>query len=125
MLGEYRPSLWDRDALEQEFRRLAFLPECCRRQRLEVRGPHPIPPATAHLWHRDSDSDVPDAPGGLLHLVMWASEAPTEFRQRVDGPVHAFRPFDVVFVDNVAWWHRTPPGADHRTRWFMAIRCTG
>jgi hypothetical protein len=124
VLGQYQPSEWNRDVIEQEVRRLGCLPACCRQQRMEIRGPSPHAPATTHLWHRDSDTDVPDAPGRLTHLVMWASEDPTEFVNET-GMIQSFEPYDLVWMDNVAWWHRSPPAANHLTRWFIGIRCNG
>lgn len=121
ILGTFHPSEWTPDVIEQEFRRLPCLAECCRRERVSVRIPQGIPPHPNNLeWHQDGGG----ADGTTKHMVVWASEAPTELKTS-DGQLFETPRASVVWFDNTRAWHRQPRGTDEGTRWFVAIRCSG
>lgn len=121
ILGAYAPSAWTIDAIEQEFRRLPFLAECCQRERVSVRIPQGVAPHPNNLeWHQDGGG----ADGTTQHMVVWASEMPTELKTS-DG-----HPFDtpvgsVIWFNNTLAFHRQPRTTDETSRWFVAIRCSG
>lgn len=123
VLGRYVPSEYTPDVIEREFRALPFLAPCCRKERVSVRVPNPLaeaPPAANLAWHQDGGG----LEGTTHHMVVWASETPTELRTR-DGVERQGEPFDVVWFDNDYGWHKQPTGTNEQTRWFVAIRCSG
>lgn len=121
VLGSFTPSEWTSDVIEQEFRRLPYLAECCRRERISVRIPQGIQPHADNLeWHQDGGGSA----GTTLHMVVWASEQPTELKD-ANGDRMLTQPLDVVRFDNTRAWHRQPVGTDETRRWFVAIRCSG
>jgi hypothetical protein len=106
VLGRFEPAEYTSDAIEQGFRALACLAPCCRRERISVRIPQGIPPPGANLhWHQDGGGSA----GTTHHMVIWASEQPTELRDE-DGTVFIPQPGDVVWFDNTIAWHRQPTG---------------
>lgn len=120
VLGSFAPTLWFPDDLERAFRALPFLPACCRRERVSVRVPQGLPTHPDNLaWHQDGGG----AAGTTKHMVVWASEQPTEIR---DGNAVFETPIgSVVWFDNTVVEHRQPAGTNERRRWFIAIRCSG
>lgn len=121
VLGRFEPTEWTIDAVEQEFRALPCLPACCRREKVSVRIPQGVAPHPNNLeWHQDGGG----AEGTTRHMVVWASETPTELRD-ADGAVFIAAPGEVVWYDNTQAFHRQPRGTNESSRWFVAIRCSG
>lgn len=123
VLGRYEPAELHPDAIERDFRALAYLPPCCRRERVSVRIPTPQSPdphPNNLEWHQDGGGPE----GTTKHMVVWASEQPTELKD-VDGSVFIAEPGDVVWFDNTQAFHKQPRGTDEARRWFVAIRCSG
>lgn len=123
VLGRFVPTEYQSDAIEIGFRALTFLAPCCRRERMSVRIPHPAAPEPHPdnlQWHQDGGGSE----GTTHHMVVWASEQPTELKTS-DGVLFTAEPFDVVWYDNTKAFHRQPTGTDETRRWFMAIRCSG
>lgn len=119
MLGRFQPSALQSEVIEAEVRPL--LPPCCQRERISVRVPQGITPHPDNLeWHQDGGG--PD--GTTRHMVVWASEAPTELRAS-DGERATIAAGDLVWFDNTKAWHRQPRGTDETRRWFVAVRCSG
>lgn len=118
-LGAFTPSAWQSEVIEAELRPL--LPPCCQRERISVRIPQGI---TAHPdnleWHQDGGG----AAGTTHHMVVWASEMPTELKDG-DGRTVETRARDLIWFDNTRCVHRQPRGTDETRRWFVAIRCSG
>lgn len=120
VLGRFRPSEFSPDVIEREIR--SYLPVCCRRERISVRVPQGIAPHPDNLqWHQDGGGPA----GTTRHMVVWASEQPTEIRATNQGAISRIAPFDVVWFDNDRCWHRQPAGTDETRRWFVSIRCSG
>ncbi len=121
-LGMYVPSAFQPDIIESEIR--AYLPPCCKRERISVR----VPPAERLLpnidnlhWHQDGGG----AEGTTHHMVVWASANPTEI-QLSAGQVCVFAPFQVIWYNNYQVRHRWPVmGAINPNRWFVSVRCSG
>jgi hypothetical protein len=121
VLGRFTPSLLNPDVIQAELRPL--LPPCCARERISVRIPHPLAP-DPHPdnleWHQDG--------GGLAgtthHMVVWASETPTELRTS-EGELFTAQPGELVWYDNTKAYHRQPRGTNEASRWFVAVRCSG
>jgi hypothetical protein len=123
ILGAFAPSAWTPEVIEQEFREWPGLPACCRRERISVRIPHdraPSPHPDNLEWHQDGGG----AAGTTQHMVVWASEQPTELRTS-DGALFETPLGSVVWFDNTKACHRQPRGTDEARRWFVAIRCSG
>jgi hypothetical protein len=123
VLGRFEPAEYTSDTIEQGVRALACLPPCCRRERISVRVPQPdaeAPHPNNLEWHQDGGG----AEGTTQHMVIWASEQPTELRD-ADGTLFAAQPGELVWFDNTVAWHRQPRGTDETRRWFVAIRCSG
>lgn len=121
VIGAYEPSEWTIDAVEQEFRKLPFLAECCRREKVSVRIPQGIEvPENNMNWHQDGGG----ADGTTKHMVVWASETPTELKTS-DGHPFISPVGSVVWFDNTRAFHRQPRNTDETSRWFVAIRCSG
>lgn len=120
IIGRFVPSALQSERIETEIK--AHLPPCCARERVSVRIPQPT--VTAHPnnleWHQDGDGRA----GTIRHMVVWASEQPTEIR-RSDGSVFVGEPFDLVWFDNDVAQHRQPTGTNEQQRWFVGIRCSG
>ena len=94
-----------------------ILPPCCARERISVRIPQGIPPHPDNLeWHQDG---MPS-----YHMVVWATEMPTEIRTSA-GAIVQGEPYDLVWFDNTTVFHRQPRGTDESKRWFVSIRCSG
>src|SRR4051794_29898596 len=94
VLGRFVPTLLQSEVIEVEMRPL--LPACCQRERISVRTPMGIVPHPDNLeWHQDGGG--PD--GTTRHMVVWASEQPTELRAS-SGERANTRPFDLVWFDN-------------------------
>lgn len=118
-LGQYIPSAYQSEIIETEIR--AFLPPCCRRERVSVRVPMNIEPAYNNLqWHQDGGGKD----GTTRHMVVWASEMPTHIRAS-DGTELAFEPFDVIWFNNDIVEHKQPEDTRPLERWFVSIRCSG
>lgn len=120
-LGRFVPSLLQSEVIEAEIR--PFLPPCCQRERISVRIPT-LQAAAPHPnnleWHQDGGG----ADGTTQHMVIWASEQPTELKTSA-GELFAIEPGELVWFDNTKAWHRQPRGTDETRRWFVAIRCSG
>ncbi len=118
-IGRFVPSLFQSEVIEREIRPL--LPSCCQHERISVRVPMGIEPHPDNLeWHQDGGG----LEGTTRHMVVWASEHPTEIKAST-GEVLSFAPFDVIFLDNDHAVHRQPRGTDERSRWFVSVRCSG
>lgn len=101
----------------------ADLPACCQRERVSVRIPDPrgATPASDNLhWHQDGGGPL----GNTRHMILWASEQPTELRLP-DGEECTGAPYEMIWIDNYVVFHRQPSGTDETRRWFWAIRCSG
>ena len=119
VLGRFIPSEWTSETIEREIRPL--LPSCCRCERVSVRVPQGILPHPDNLeWHQDGGG----AEGTTKHMVVWASEHPTELRSS-GGELRTAQPGDVVWFDNTKAFHRQPRGTDETRRWFVSVRCSG
>lgn len=120
VLGRFVPSALQSECLETEIK--ALLPACCARERVSVRIPDPrVPVHPDNLaWHQDGGGVA----GTTRHMVVWASEQPTEIRLP-DESVFVGEPFDLVWFDNDVVKHRQPAGTDEGRRWFLAVRCSG
>ena len=121
VLGTFVPSLYQSEVIEAEIRPL--LPPCCRLERIGIRTPHeraPEPPAANLEWHHDGGGTE----GTTRHMVLWASEQPTELQTSAGSRVET-QPFDLVWVDNDRAFHRQPTGTNEQRRWFVSIRCSG
>lgn len=118
VLGRFVPSTLQSEVIEAEMRPL--LPPCCQRERISVRPPGTVPHPNSLAWHQDGGG----AEGTTHHMVVWASEQPTEIRTST-GVVIPTQPCDLVWFDNTLAWHRQPGGTDESRRWFAAIRCSG
>lgn len=120
VLGRFVPSALQSERIETEVR--AHLPPCCAKERVSVRIPQRG--VTAHPdnleWHQDGGGPA----GTTRHMVVWASEQPTEIR-RADGSVFVGEPSDLVWLDNDVAYHRQPRGTNEQQRWFLAVRCSG
>lgn len=120
MIGRFVPSLLQSEVIEVEIK--AVLPDCCRRERVSVRVPDHR--STVHPdnveWHQDGGGKA----GTTRHMIVWATEQPTEIRL-ADGSFFSGQPFDLVWFDNDAVQHRQPFGTNEGRRWFVAIRCSG
>lgn len=119
VLGRFHPSLLQSEVIEAELRPL--LPACCARERISVRVPMGIIPHPDNLqWHQDGGGSA----GTTKHMVIWASEDPTHLRTS-DGEVVFIEPYELVWYDNTLAFHKQPEGTNERTRWFVAVRCSG
>lgn len=121
VLGVFVPSRFQAEVIEAEIG--PYLPACCRRERIGVRTPHALAsePAPANLiWHQDGGGLA----GTTRHIVVWASEQPTEI-QTSTGDEFTGQPFELVWVDNDRACHRQPQGTNEQQRWFLAVRCSG
>jgi hypothetical protein len=121
VLGTFVPSEWQPEAIQREI--VPLLPPCCQRERINVRIPHeraPEPPAANLEWHQDGGG----VDGTTRHIVVWASEQPTDI-QTSDGEVFTGQPCDLVWVDNDRAYHKQPRGTNEQRRWFVAVRCSG
>lgn len=117
MLGRFVPSEFVKETIEREVK--AHLDPCCACERVGVRVPHAqavVSPEDNRAWHQDG---MP-----AYHMVVWASEMPTEIRTS-DGDIYVGEPFDLVWFDNTKAFHRQPSGTDETRRWFLAVRCNG
>jgi hypothetical protein len=52
-------------------------------------------------------------------IILWSSITPTQIKQ--DGVIATPRPFEVIYFDNTAVYHRRPPEAP-RDRWMYRMR---
>ena len=121
VLGTFVPSRLQSEVIEAEIK--AHLPPCCARERVGVRTPHalaPEPPPANLEWHQDGGG----LEGTTRHIVVWASEQPTEI-QTSDGQEFIGQPYELVWVDNDIAFHRQPRGTNEQQRWFLAVRCSG
>ena len=120
VLGRFVPTRLQSEIIEAEIK--PYLPACCVRERVGVRTPDPR--VTAHpdnlVWHQDGGGTA----GTTRHIVLWASEQPTELRLP-DGTYFTGEPFDLVWANNDIVFHRQPAGTDEGRRWFLAVRCSG
>jgi hypothetical protein len=120
-LGRFVPSLLQSEVIETELR--AYLPPCCQCERIGVRVPHEkavVSPDANRAWHQDGGG----AEGTTKHMVVWASELPTELRTS-DGQEVRGEPFELIWFDNTKAFHRQPVATNEQTRWFLAVRCSG
>jgi hypothetical protein len=119
VLGRFIPSEFTQEVIQAEMRPL--LPRCCRCERISVRIPQGIAPHPDNLeWHQDGGGDA----GTTKHMVIWASETPTEIRDSA-GAVFQSQPFELVWFNNCKAHHRQPAGTNESSRWFAAVRCSG
>jgi hypothetical protein len=119
ILGRFQPSELTEPVIQAEIRPL--LPPCCQRERISVRVPMGIVPHPDNLeWHQDGGGPA----GTTDHMVVWASEQPTEIRTSA-GAIVPTATGDLVWFDNRTAFHRQPAGTDETRRWFVAIRCSG
>lgn len=119
VLAVYHPSLFQSEVIETEIRQL--LPVCCRCERISVRVPNGLEPMYDNLqWHQDGGGPE----GVTKHMVVWASEMPTELKSST-GELFAFKPFDLIWYDNYLAFHRQPEGTRPSDRWFVSVRCSG
>lgn len=121
VLGTFTPSRLQAEVIEAEIG--PHLPPCCRRERIGVRTPHEQaqqPPAANLEYHQDGGG----LEGTIRHMVVWASEQPTEIRTSA-GEEFVGQPYELVWVDNDHACHRQPRGTNEQQRWFLAIRCSG
>ena len=120
VLGIFRPSRLQSEVIETEIKPL--LPTCCQRERVSVRIPDPR--VSVHpdnrAWHQDGGGLA----GTTRHMVVWASEQPTEIRD-AQGVVFIGQPYDLVWFNNDIVHHRQPLGTDEGRRWFLGVRCSG
>ena len=120
VVGRFVPSRLQSEVIERELP--PYLPPCCARERISVRIPDartPVHPDNVE-WHQDGGGLA----GTTRHMIVWASEQPTEIR-RPDHSVFVGEPFDLVWFDNDSVYHRQPAGTDEGRRWFLAVRCSG
>lgn len=121
VLGRFVPSGLQSEVIEAELRPL--LPPCCQRERISVR----VPDARAEAPHYDNlqwHQDGGGAAGTTQHMVVWASERPTELRMST-GELFHVEPFDLVWYDNTRAFHRQPACTNEASRWFVSVRCSG
>lgn len=121
VLGRFVPSRLQSEVIEAEIK--SYLPPCCQRERVGVRTPHeqaPQPPAANLEFHHDGGG----VEGTTRHIVLWASEQPTEI-QTSTGELFTAEPYELVWVDNDRAFHRQPRGTNEQQRWFLAVRCSG
>jgi len=121
VLGRFVPSQFVKEVIEAEVRPL--LPPCCRCERIGVRVPHAnavISPDANRAWHQDGGG----AEGTTHHMIVWATEDPTDLRTS-EGQEFRGEPFDLVWFDNTKAFHKQPLGTNEHTRWFLAVRCSG
>lgn len=121
VLGRFVPSEYVKEVIEAEIRQR--LPVCCRCETIGVRVPHPnavVSPDANRAWHQDGGGSE----GTTKHMIVWASEQPTELKTS-DGIEVRGAPFDLVWFDNTKAFHRQPTGTNEQTRWFVAVRCSG
>jgi len=120
-LGRFVPSQWQPETIQAEIGR--HLPDCCARERVSVRIPRetaPDPHPDNLEWHQDGGGSE----GTTKHMVVWASEQPTELRAS-DGELFTGQPLELVWFDNCRAYHKQPTGTNEQRRWFAAIRCSG
>jgi hypothetical protein len=99
------------------------LPACCRRERIGMRVPHeqaPEPHPDNLKWHQDGGGST----GTTRHIVVWASEQPTE-TQDEHGEEFGDSRYESVMGRQRHAFHRQPRGTNEQQRWFVAIRCSG
>lgn len=121
VLAVFVPSRLQSEVIEAEIRQ--HLPPCCRRERIGVRTPHeqaPQPPPANLEYHQDGGG----LEGTTRHIVVWATEQPTEIRTST-GEDFTGQPYELVWVDNDRACHRQPRGTNEQRRWFLAVRCSG
>ena len=121
VLGRFVPSRLQSEVIEAEIK--PYLPPCCARERIGVRTPHeqaPPPPEANLCWHQDGGG----LEGTTRHIVVWATEQPTELKTS-DGEEFTAEPYELVWVDNDHAFHRQPRGTNEQQRWFLAVRCSG
>ena len=121
VLGRFVPSRLQSEVIEAEIK--PYLPQCCARERIGVRTPHaqaPQPPAANLEWHQDGGGLA----GTTRHIVVWASEQPTELKTST-GELFTGQPFELIWVDNDQAFHRQPKGTNEQQRWFLSVRCSG
>lgn len=120
VIGRFVPSEFKAETIEAEIK--TRLLSCCARERISVRIPDsrvPVHPDNLE-WHQDGGGSA----GTTRHMVVWASEMPTEIR-RGDGSQFKGEVFELVMFDNWNVWHRQPLGTNEGTRWFVSVRCSG
>lgn len=118
-LGRFVPSAYQSEVIEVEIRKV--LPRCCQCERISVRVPMGIEPMYDNLqWHQDGGG----VEGTTRHMVVWASEMPTEIKTS-DGDEMRFEPLDLIWFDNDKAFHRQPMNTRADQRWFVSVRCSG
>lgn len=121
VLGKFVPSTFQSEVIEAEIRSL--LPPCCKRERVSVRVPHdraPQPPPANLEWHHDGGGSL----GTTRHMVVWATEQPTEIKTS-EGELFTAEPLELVWFNNDLAFHRQPRGTNEKRRWFVSVRCSG
>ncbi len=119
-LGPFRPTALQSELIETQIKPL--LPACCARERVSVRIPDArVTPHPDNLqWHQDGGGPA----GTVRHMVVWASEQPTEV-QLPTGETVTGVPFELIWFNNDLVRHRQPTGTNEGTRWFASVRCSG
>lgn len=97
-----------------------YLPPCCQRERISVREPDALIHPDNLEWHHDGGGTA----GSVRHMVVWASEMPTQV-QTASGDEFSGEPFDLVWFNNDIVKHRQPAGTRPSVRWFVSVRCSG
>lgn len=124
LLGRYKPTVWKCYRIGRDLcnftRSLGFRP-----LKDPVHGPQlwvPWVSETLHAevkrrtprnpkgedWHQDGDLD----PGSRMDcgIILWSNLTPTQFRDST-GRVVQPKPYEVVYIRNLACFHRRPPDA--------------
>jgi hypothetical protein len=120
VIAQFVPSVFQPEVIQSEMRPL--LPDCCRQRNINVRIPSETMPSYTpdqldpKTWHYDFD-------GVCTHMIVWASESPTEILTE-EGLELRFNPFDLVWFDNRKAMHRQPR-MTQPTRWFACVQCEG
>ncbi len=118
VIGHCVPTRLDASIIMAELRPL--LPPCCQRDKISVREPGSMIHPDNLAWHHDGGGTA----GSVRHMVVWASEMPTQI-QSADGAEMSGEPYDLVWFNNDVAKHRQPEGTNPDTRWFAAVRCSG
>ena len=125
VLDEYRPSIWKCWKIGRDLTVLTKLyglvPLKAADSRYE-RAPWHNTTLHAHVrrrtlrspdgagWHQDGDYGHVS----MNHaIVLWSNVCPTEIRNN-QGQVFQPKPYEVIIINNLAWYHRRPPNAPYR-----------
>lgn len=118
VLGSCVPCRLDATVIMDSIR--PMLPSCCQRERISIREPGALVHPDNLEWHHDGGGTA----GTVRHMVVWATEMPTEIK-RTDGTECSGQPYDLIWFNNDLAKHRQPKGTNPETRWFASVRCSG